>query len=378
VRRIASALAICLFACSARDPAPADRVGRSTSAVIAGTDSDASQDAVVLIMHYDALQAGGGTEGCTGVLLTPELVLTARHCVSVTDPTAACAQDGTAISGGEIKGDFRADKLYVFSGNKRPDFISGAAKAARGVELITTGAKTICNNDLALILLDRQVENAKIAPIRLDAPPVKGENVTVVGWGMTTATNFPDTRQTRDGVAITEVGPARALGAAEFKTGEGTCAGDSGGPALAESGAVLGVLSRGGNDDQEAIGADRCIDGENIFTSAAQHRDVILSAYEKTDQQPWLEGNPNPRLGTLGIGCAADEACQSNVCNGAECSQLCDVDPCPGGWACVERSGRKLCEQQKEEDGCSTAGRRPSSLLLFTIVALAFLRRRRR
>lgn len=381
MRRITSALALSLLACSARTPERserAERIGATASAVIAGTDSDPSQDAVVLIMHYDALQAGGGTEGCTGVLLTPELVLTARHCVSITDGSAACSQDGTALSGGGVQSDFKPEALFVFSGNKRPDFISGAAKAARGVELITTGAKTICNNDLALILLDRQVENAKIAPIRLDAPPARGEKITVVGWGITKDTNFPDTRQTRDGISITQVGPARALGPAEFKTGEGTCSGDSGGPALAETGAVLGVLSRGGNGSG-ATGADNCVDGENVWTGVAQHRDVILSAYEKTDQQPWIEGNPNPRLGTLGKECAADDGCQSNVCNGAQCSQLCDVDPCPGGWACVDQDGRKVCEEQKkEEEGCNASGRAPSSWPLFAAFALMFLRRRRR
>jgi uncharacterized protein (TIGR03382 family) len=379
VRRLASALAFLLLACSSRDP---EKLGTSASPVIAGTDSDESQDSVVLIMHYDALQAGGGTEGCTGVLLTPELVLTARHCVSVTDGTAACSQDGTALSGGGVQSDFKAEALFVFPGRKRPDFISGAGKAARGAEIITTGAKTICNNDLALILLDRPIENAKISPIRLDSPAVRGEKITVVGWGITNDTNFPDTRQTRDGIAITQVGPARALGPAEFKTGEATCSGDSGGPALADTGAVLGVLSRGGNGTG-GTGAANCIDGENVWTGVATHRDVILSAYEKTSQAPWLEGNPNPRLGVLGIECAADDACQSNVCNGKQCSQLCDVDPCPGGWACTDQNGRKVCEEQKEEDGCSTSGRTPSSSPssswpVFVLAGLAFLRRRRR
>jgi MYXO-CTERM domain-containing protein len=392
VRRVASAFAFIFLAACARDAEGtadrvdrAQRVGSSASAIISGTDSDATQDSVVLIMHYDALVAGGGTEGCTGVLLTPELVLTARHCVAITDGSAACSEDGTALEGGGVQADFKPDKLYVFSGNKRPDFISGAAKAARGAELITTGAKTICNNDLALILLDRQVENAKIAPIRLDFPAARGEKVTVVGWGLTTTTNYPETRQTRSDIEIVQVGPARTLGPAEFRTGEGTCSGDSGGPALSVDGAVLGVLSRGGNGTG-ATGADNCVDSElataeNVWTAVINHKDVILSAYAKTGQEPWQEGFPNPRLGKLGADCAADDKCQSNVCNGKQCSQLCDVDPCPGGWACTDQNGRKVCEQQKEEDGgCSTSGgpHAPSSWPLFVLAGVAFLRRRRR
>jgi hypothetical protein len=383
VRRIAAAFAFLFLAACSRDGERAERVGTSASAVISGTDSDSSQDSVVLIMHYDALVAGGGTEGCTGILLTPELVLTARHCVAITDGKAACSEDGTALEGGGVQGDFQPDKLYVFSGNKRPDFISGAAKAARGAELFTTGAKTICNNDLALILLDRQIENAKIAPIRLDIPPVRGEKVTVVGWGITMDTNYPETRQTRSNIEIVQVGPARTLGPAEFRTGEGTCSGDSGGPALSIDGAVLGVLSRGGNGTG-ATGAANCVDSdlasaENVWTGVLEHKDVILSAYAKAGQEPWYEGFPNPRLGALGADCAADDKCQSGVCNGKQCSQLCDVDPCPGGWACAEQNGRKVCEQQKEEDdGCNVSGRSSVGTWAWLVAALVAARKRRR
>lgn len=378
MRRLAFALPLVVAACSAAPDLPdAPRVSRSSAPIIKGTDSDATQDAVVLIMHYDAVQAGGSTEGCTGVMLTPDLVLTARHCVSVTDPSAACSSDGTALSGGQVTSDHKPSALYVFSGNKRPDFISGLGKAARGVEIITTGAKTICNNDLALVLLDRKLEGAKIAPVRLDARAARGELVTVVGWGITDTTTFPSTRQTRDGVKITDVGPARALGPAEFKTGEGTCSGDSGGPALSgETGAVLGVLSRGGNGTG-GQGAENCIDGENVFTAVAQHKETLLAAYEKAGQEPWLEGNPNPLLGKLGASCDADDACQSSICNGV-CTQSCDVDACPGGWACGESNGRKVCiEQKKDDGGCATSPGRASSAWIAIAVAVLLAARRR-
>lgn len=378
MRRLALALPLLFFAACAA-PSEPERVSRAATPIIEGTDSDASQDAVVLIMHYDALQRGGGTEGCTGVMLTPELVLTARHCVSVTDPSAACSSDGTAVSGGQVTSDYKPSALYVFAGNKRPDFISGLGKAARGVEIVTTGAKTICNNDLALVLLDRKLEGAKIAPIRLDAPATNGELVTVVGWGITETEPFPSTRQTREGVKITSVGPARALGPAEFLTGEGTCSGDSGGPAFSgETGAVLGVLSRGGNGTG-GQGAENCIDGENVFTAVAPHKDTILAAYGKAGQEPWLEGSPNPLLGKLGAECASDDACQSSICNGV-CTQACDADPCPDGWACGEASGRKVCiEQKKDDGGCATSpGRASSSWLAIVLAALVGAGRRLR
>jgi hypothetical protein len=95
---------------------------------------------------------------------------------------------------------------------------------------------------------------------------------------------------------VLEVGPAEGLGPAEFRLGESGCAGDSGGPAFAEdTGAVLGVLSRGSNGTNAPAGtAEGCLDAENVFTSAATYKELILSAYAKAGQEPWLEGQPDP------------------------------------------------------------------------------------
>jgi hypothetical protein len=278
-----------------RAPRRDEATGAATSAIVNGADSDDSQDAVVLVLHYDALSKDGSA-GCTGTLLAPRLVLTARHCVAVTDPQAACASDGTPLAGGAVHDDFDATKLYVFAGRTRPDFLSGTPIGAKGRKIIDDGADTLCNHDVALVLLDRPLAGAKIAPIRLDGGPKKGEALTLVGWGITQATNTPETRQTKTGVKILDVGPADGLAPAEFLVGEGGCAGDSGGPALSvETGAVIGSLSRGGNGTGDT-GADGCVGGTNVYTSAASFRDMILSAYEEAGQEPWLEGGVDPTL----------------------------------------------------------------------------------
>lgn len=281
-------------ACAADSREP---VGEVQAAIIAGADSSADQDSVVMIKHYDAVQIGGGSEGCTGTMLTPRLVLTARHCVAATEPQLACESDGTASFGGSVQGTYPAPKLFAFSGTARPDFISGLDRAARGIEIIDDAAKNLCNHDLALILLEKPLPGAKISPIRLDGGPKAGEVTTVVGWGVTDKEASPAVRKQRANVKIEAVGPADSLGPAEFRVGESGCAGDSGGPAFAPSGAVLGVLSRGGNGKptDPSNPSQQCINGNNVFTAVAGFRDLILSAYAKAGQDPWNEGGPDPR-----------------------------------------------------------------------------------
>jgi hypothetical protein len=277
---------------SAASEAPDENAGVTSSPIVGGTASTASQDEVVLIIRHSA--SSEIDPSCSGTLLAPNLVLTARHCVAAADATSQCDSSGRSVTGGHVYDDYDPNDLYVFAGPERPVGTSLASVTQRGSAIIDDGSSVLCNHDLALLLLATPVPGAKIAPVRLDAPTAAEEHVTLVGWGVTDETEkIPTRRQQRTNDDVLAVGPSHGLGPAELIVGEGPCGGDSGGPALAESGAVIGTLSRGGNGTDDA-GVKGCVGATSIYTQASAFRDLILSAYDRAGATPWLEGQPSP------------------------------------------------------------------------------------
>lgn len=360
-----------LAACAA--PADQPRLGRAAQPVINGEDSPSgSEDAVVLLMHA----ANAGVAGCTATLIAPNLLLTALHCVAETDESSACNEKGRAIAGGDVGKVHDAKDMYVFTGTERPNFYSNERPpiAATGQKIFVPDSDTICANDIALILLDKNVEGAVIAPLRLDAPVTEGETFTSVGWGVTERTASPRTRKRRLEVPVVGVGPLEAsssrgaLGPSEFEVGESICSGDSGGPAIStDTGAVLGVVSRGGNGRQgtQSDPAAGCEGARafNIYTGVAGHRDLILSAFAEAEATPWLEGELNPILGVFGSECSDGAECQQGVCaqtdgSTSTCNLDCTDAACPSGHECSAVDGQNVCTaipEPEEKTGCAVA-----------------------
>lgn len=400
----ASLLAASLVAaCSSDGGASGEALGQSRSAVIKGKASTSDQDAVVLLIHYESSDPYG-VGACTGALLSDRVVLTARHCVADTDEAAACDEKGKPIQGGSVRGNHKASSLYVFTGKDRPDFSSGKVEpAAQGSKILDDGSKTLCNSDIAVVILDKPVKNAKIMPIRLDAEVEKGETITSVGWGVTERTPQPDQRMQRSGVRVTSVGPdgdaLPPVAPNEFQVGESICSGDSGGPAVAASGAVVGVVSRGGNgrgttsNDPSA----NCIGAQNLYTKVTPFKDLVLKAFELTEGEPWIEGGPDPRLAIAGTACDDGAQCRSNLCiadpgqaNATTCATDCSAADCPEGTICTTEGEAKVCRSPEVANrattttttSCATtraggSGANAGLALGLAAVGLALVRRRR-
>lgn len=301
-------LASAFGACSSPAEPASGAAGRTSQAIIDGVPSDAEDDSTIRLRIF---QDGAPYASCTGVLVADNLVLTARHCVSLTDPQFLCDETGIAVRGAQIRGDRAPSDLGVITGSTLSETL-----AARGVELFTLPDRTICNRDIALLRLDRPVTGVPIAQLRLKAPPAVGEAVRVVGWGLSNnATNDPRVRARRDGVTVDTLGPltvfpltGQGIGDHEFIVGESVCRGDSGGPAYAETTrAVIGVYSQGGNGKAPDAAGSECVDDDthvtqNVYTRVDGFPDLFAAAFAAAGTEPWEEGSADPREPTTGEG----------------------------------------------------------------------------
>lgn len=315
-KRAFSMVALGLLAAACSADAGDESVGRIRQAIVGGSASDEAQDATVMLLHLDP--SGPRRLGiCTAALVAPRLVLTARHCVATTDEQVACDSDGTPLLGSNVIANHEPANLFVFTGKDRPELTGEAPPAldttkwkpaGQGAEIIDDKSGTLCNHDLALLLLKEPITDVPVATLRLDGDAAPGEKLLTVGWGVTFGEVEPSKRQQRSGVTVKRVGPSDqipVLTKSEFLFDESICLGDSGGPVFAQdTNAIVGVVSRGGNglDPNKGGPSSTCEGADNVATKLSPFKELVTEAFKRAGAEPKLEEKPEETCSACAVG----------------------------------------------------------------------------
>jgi len=279
--------------CGQAGPEQSDQVEQ---AIYNGHESGPEDDGVVKVTNLDA---NGVTNSCSGSLVAPNVVLTARHCIS----NLVNKEPFTCTDSGELTADSKGGRFGALIDPAKLTIYVGAAfkepVAALGAKVFATQTPTICRNDVAAIVLDRELTGVPLTAIRIDRGNDRGEVLRVGGYGETEDATI-GVRRAKDGLVISQVGSSTfrpdgdPIPPRTFLTlGPALCIGDSGGPALSSSGAVTGIYS-------QLVGACDSPNARQYFTQVAPFASEVLApAFELTGYEPIIE-TPSTSEGDAG------------------------------------------------------------------------------
>lgn len=219
---------------------------------------------------------------CSGAVVAPNLILTARHCVSrAVTATPSCDARGRSHNGDHLAEDVDPSAIAVYTGTQvRPDVDVPVARAVR--TLHPTG-QVLCDADVAFLVLDRPIPGANVLSMRLHAPVETGDIIMPVGFGGGVQ-NVVGLKVARAQSTVLATGPSAnaatgaVLGPREFEVDRATCRGDSGGPAIdVMSGEIVGVVSRGGSCSAS---------GNHVYTRVDAYKRLAQAAFFAAQREP--------------------------------------------------------------------------------------------
>ncbi len=257
------ALAVaCMASCGG--PAPSTELVETTSSPIQNGTTDTTHLFAVGVVQF--AQAQQNTVAfCSGVLLAPNLVATARHCVAM---LASTTIDCTSSTFGPL---YPASEVFVTT-DTTITMNSPFHPVSTVIVPSAADQTAVCGNDIALMILSDNIDLPQYAePVIV--PPMTDKQyepvVTAIGYGVDTPTDTTGMsagkRRIKENVQLTcipndtsftdcfsDPQAKTLLTKNEFVSGDSTCEGDSGSGAFEQGNfdlgkwVAFGVLSRGG------------------------------------------------------------------------------------------------------------------------------------
>mgnify|MGYP001308419602 CR=1 FL=1 len=312
----------------------------SQQAIKGGYTDEVDKAVVGLVMFV-----GQGYGTCSGTLITPNMVLTAQHCIA---PVTNEVQGGVVCGYTSFGSAYNGDQIIVTTDTQLSQDANNYYNVA---EVITPPGDGLCGYDIALLVLSDAVPESEAIPFapRVDSPIIADPAGLTTGSELYSAVGYGNTndswgwgggggsgeRRRLDNLYTfcegSQCGEPEYIYETEWMGDTGVCQGDSGGPALDSASRVIGVVSRG---------SQGCT--SPVYTSVFGWRDWIMGVVADrsaetgqpvpgwatggaTDTTPWPIGDP----------CEDNADCFSGLCNAGECTRACsDEALCPEGYTC--------------------------------------------
>jgi hypothetical protein len=374
--------------CGSSDPSstsPGEPLAYSSSAIQGGTTDTTHNFAVGIVVH----QSQSMVAFCSGVLLAPNLVATARHCVS----QLSNAQIDCATS--MFMATLPASYVHVTPSPVMTTASSVYYNVSNVIVPTGAGMSGVCGNDIALLILSNSIQMSEYVTPAINPPMTDhiaySTAVTAIGYGVNTPADTmgtsAGTRRIKENIRLVCIpndktfvdcysfqNARQFIDPKEFEGGDGTCEGDSGSGAFDQGNfasgkwVAFGVLSRGGGTPEGGV----CLG--SVYTRFDSWSQLIIDAAAQASTlggyspPSWTglpalpvdaggssSGSSSPEASTSapspspdggrpgaclpsGLSCSDDSQCCSASCiayGSAPYSCSCDsINPCGAGYLC--------------------------------------------